>query len=133
MRLTLSTSTARQQTRAAALRTTFTISCISQRSCPRMSPIKCSFPWGRSPLFRLTHGSLSSYESNLTATRSIGSSVFAGFGFVFNAGGTGDYSRNRAGSPYWPFPMLKYKRIFQIKYTAYGSNAIKQHSETVMV
>jgi len=36
-----------------------------------------------------------------------------------------------AGSLCWPFPMLKYKYIFADK--IYGSNFIKQHSETVMV
>ena len=33
----------------------------------------------------------------------------------------------------WPFPMLIYKYIFQIKWAVYGMSFIKQHSETVMV
>jgi len=41
------------------------------------------------------------------------------------------YNWSSAGSLGWPFPMPKYKYIFQIK--TYGSNFIKQHSETFMV
>ena len=38
------------------------------------------------------------------------------------------YNWHSAGSLGWPFPMLKYKYIFQI----YGSNFIKRLSETVI-
>ena len=41
------------------------------------------------------------------------------------------YNGHSAGSLVWPFPMLKYKYIFS--YKIYGSNFVKQHSETVMV
>jgi len=40
------------------------------------------------------------------------------------------YNWHSAGSLGWPFPMLKYKRTFL---KIYGSNFIKQHSETVVV
>jgi len=36
-----------------------------------------------------------------------------------------------AGSLGWPFPALKYKYVFRIKYTE--AIFVKQHSETVMV
>jgi len=40
------------------------------------------------------------------------------------------YNWHSAGSLGWPFPVLKYQNIFSNK--IYGSNFIKQHSETVM-
>jgi len=41
------------------------------------------------------------------------------------------YNWHSAGSLDWPFPTLKYSYIFRKK--IYGSNFIKQHSETVIV
>ena len=41
------------------------------------------------------------------------------------------YNWHSAGSPGWPLSVLKYKYLFSNK--TYGSNFIKQHSETVMV
>jgi len=38
----------------------------------------------------------------------------------------------QCGSLGWPFPMYKYKYIFQIR-KIYGSYFMKQHSETVTV
>ena len=44
------------------------------------------------------------------------------------------YNLYSAGSLGWPFPVLKYKYIFQIKCTeAISSKFIQQHSEAVMV